>query len=120
MALTAGIGLGWTSPVNAKLNNATRLDENPFERVLTKDELSWLGSLLALGSVFGPLLAGVAADKIGRKKTLLFVSGVPFLITYLLLAFTSELWLWYIARFVSGFAVGEHRVKKREIYMVSG
>lgn len=110
VALTAGIGLAWTSPVNPKLTNGTNNNDssdNPFERFLSLEELSWIGSLLALGSLFGPVLAGYGADKIGRKNTLLYVSGVPFVVSFLLLASTHQVWMWYLARFICGVAVGK-------------
>ncbi|KAK5644665.1 hypothetical protein RI129_005965 [Pyrocoelia pectoralis] len=106
IALTTGIGLGWTSPVIPKLKNPLYLDENPFKRLITLEEESWIGSLLALGAIFGPFVAGYSADRFGRKKTLLLTGGVPFLISFLMLAFGQTIILYYIARFLSGFAVG--------------
>lgn len=106
VALTAGIGLGWTSPVIPKLNNPLHLDQNPFGRLITDEEESWIGSLLAFGAIFGPFAAGFSADRFGRKKTLLFVCGVPFLVSFLMLAFGKCVVLYYVGRFLSGFGVG--------------
>lgn len=99
------MSLTWSSPVLPKLTNESRLDENPFGEVIDSDQESWIGSLLALGAVFGPFAFGFLADVIGRKYTLL-VAAVPILTAYLLLAFSTIVELFYVARFVVGFALG--------------
>lgn len=103
-ALTPGIALGWTSPVSPKLTNQTKVDENPFGRAISDQENSWIGS--ALGAIIGPFLAGYSADKFGRKKTLLVCSGIPFLLSFLMLVFAKTIILYYIPRFLAGAALG--------------
>lgn len=105
MAVSCGLSLTWSSPIIPKLNNATRLDENPFGEVITDQQESWIGSLLALGAVFGPFAFGFLADAIGRKYTLL-ASAVPLFACYLLLAFAEIVELYYVARFIMGLALG--------------
>lgn len=46
-ALAAGSALGWTSPANPKLTNAT---DNTYDFTLSVEEASWVGSSLNLGS----------------------------------------------------------------------
>lgn len=99
------MSLTWSSPVLPKLTSENRTDENPFDDVISSSEESWIASLLALGAVFGPFFFGFLADLIGRKYTLL-VSAVPILTSYLLLAFSTIVELFYVARFIMGFALG--------------
>ncbi|KAK4875748.1 hypothetical protein RN001_012170 [Aquatica leii] len=106
VAMTAGIALGWTSPVSPKLSDPTNLENNPFGRLISSEEDSWIGSLLAVGAIIGPFAAGYSADKLGRKKTLLLFCGIPFLVSFLMLAFAKTVVLYYIARFLAGFGVG--------------
>ncbi|KAF5278492.1 hypothetical protein FQA39_LY05981 [Lamprigera yunnana] len=82
------------------------MNDNPLGRVITADEESWIGSLMALGAAVGPIGAGFSAEKLGRKKTLLLLSGIPFVISYLMLAFAKTVVLYYVARFIAGFALG--------------
>ncbi|KAJ8920255.1 hypothetical protein NQ315_011916 [Exocentrus adspersus] len=102
ISFIAATCLTWTSPILSQLQDK---DKTPFSSVLTDDETSWISSLLPLGAVFGPFVYGYLADKIGRKFTLL-ICGTPFLVAFLLLAFGKALWMYYIARFISGMSVG--------------
>lgn len=105
LALTCGIAISWSSPVNQKLQSEEYLDENPLGSVITDDENSWIGSLLALGAVFGPFPSAIMADRFGRKLTLLILA-VPFIISFFMLAFAETVGLYYGARFLAGAALG--------------
>ncbi|XP_011693005.1 PREDICTED: facilitated trehalose transporter Tret1-like [Wasmannia auropunctata] len=99
MALSVGTALAWTSPVLPQLYEETSW------LVITKEEGSWVGSLLALGAILGAVPSGPMADKLGRKRTLLLLAA-PFLVAWVIIVFASKLWLIYLARFVIGAAVG--------------
>lgn len=86
----------------SKLKDET---DTPFSHALSDEETSWISALLPLGAVFGPFVYGFLADKIGRKLTLL-ICGVPFLVSYLALAFGTVPWIYYAARFITGLSVG--------------
>lgn len=106
IAFVAGSALTWSSPVASKLSsNETDPAEMPFDHLITEEENSWIGSLLAFGATFGPFLFGYSADRFGRKLTLLSL-GCPFLISYLMLAFAKIVPLYYVARILSGLGVG--------------
>lgn len=105
MSLICGISSGWPSPVLVKLTDENYLDENPFGELISSDAESWIGSLLSLGAVLGPIPFGLLSDKIGRKYTLLLLS-IPMLICYIILAFSKVIVLYYIARFILGTATG--------------
>nr|AHF27419.1 putative sugar transporter 5 [Phaedon cochleariae] len=98
----AGTVLTWSSPELDKLANDT---ETPFRYPIDEDERSWISSLFPLGSIFGPFIFGYLADVIGRKNTLL-TCGVPFVVCYLLMAFGTEIWIFYLARFFLGVVLG--------------
>lgn len=46
---STGYCMGWTSPVNLKLNTPA---ESPVGSV-TSDQIAWIGSLLTVGAIFG-------------------------------------------------------------------
>uniref|UniRef100_A0A1L8DIJ3 Facilitated trehalose transporter Tret1 n=2 Tax=Nyssomyia neivai TaxID=330878 RepID=A0A1L8DIJ3_9DIPT len=106
-SLALGTTLGWTSPVFPKINygNETLVPDTPFERIPTADELSWIGSLVALAALIAPFIAGPLADKIGRKWTLLSSTGF-FVISWILLITTNNIPQMYVARLFQGFGVG--------------
>ncbi|CAH1111903.1 unnamed protein product [Psylliodes chrysocephalus] len=98
----AGTTCTWSSPEIPKLEDAS---ENPFGRPITPYEISWISSLLALGAIFGPFMFGYLADKIGRKNTMLCV-GVPFLVSYTLMAVGTVVEIFYLARALAGISLG--------------
>ncbi|XP_018576204.1 facilitated trehalose transporter Tret1-like [Anoplophora glabripennis] len=102
ISFIAATSLTWTSPILSKLKNET---DTPFSSPLSEDEASWVSSLLPLGAVFGPFVYGFLADWIGRKLSLM-ICGVPFLLSYLALAFGKAPWIYYAARFLIGTSVG--------------
>lgn len=99
MAIGAGTALAWTSPVLPQLYEETSW------LVITKEQGSWISSLLALGAIAGAIPAGPITDRLGRKKTLLLLTA-PFLLSWVIIIFASKLWLIYLARFLIGAAVG--------------
>lgn len=105
LALICGIASTWSSPVLTKLKDENNLDENPFGEVISTEAESWIGSLLSLGAVLGPIPFGLLSDKIGRKLTLLILA-TPLLVSFILLAFSKLIILYYISRFMAGVAVG--------------
>ncbi|KAF2889108.1 hypothetical protein ILUMI_17066 [Ignelater luminosus] len=105
LALIVGLCFGWSSPYLPKLKEAAHIKENPLGRLITYDEASWLGSLLPLGAIFGTFIAGYCAQKIGRRKTMLFNIVIPFAVAFLIFAFADNIYSFYLARFVSGVTV---------------
>lgn len=100
--MIAGSALGWTSPAQPKLEAG---EENEGWILLSSEETSWIGSLTPAGSVIGPILVGLMADRIGRKWTLLF-TACPALVSWIMLIFVRTVVPIYIARFILGIAVG--------------
>ena len=99
MILAVGSLLTWTSPANPMLQR----DDSSFR--ITDNEASWVGSLLALGSVFGGPPFGWLVNRVGRKLTILSLA-LPITTSWILILSTrSVLWL-YVARFLSGISLG--------------
>lgn len=98
-ALAAGCALTWSSPTLVKLQNG----EGDLK--ITKDEASWVGSLVTLGAAVGPILAGVLLDRLGRKHTIL-LSMVLTAISWIIIGSVPSLMALYVARVLAGIAVG--------------
>ncbi|KAJ8932854.1 hypothetical protein NQ318_017799 [Aromia moschata] len=92
----------WTSPVLPKLEDT---EQTPFSEALSSEETSWISALLPLGAIFGTIVFGYLADKIGRKHTLMSCA-IPYIVSYLMLAFSNVSILYYVARSITGCAVG--------------
>ncbi|XP_014260351.1 facilitated trehalose transporter Tret1-like isoform X2 [Cimex lectularius] len=72
----------------------------------SKEEASWIASLVAICQPLGALFVGVLMDYIGRKKTSI-LSNVPIIAGWVILYFTTEsLWPIYIARILTGIGGG--------------
>lgn len=73
----------------------------------------WLhGTAIAMalyGTAFGAALGNIPANKIGRKKTLIWI-GVLFLVTSLGAGLSTNVWLFMFFRFVSGLSIGASSV----------
>ncbi|RZC38205.1 Sugar tr and/or MFS 1 domain containing protein [Asbolus verrucosus] len=96
--------MAWSSPIIAILENDD-IDKIPLKRQITEDEESWIGSLMAMGGIFGPLIFQYFVQTVGRKITVTVIA-FPFLVAYLISAFSETIWLFYIARILMGVGVG--------------
>ncbi|XP_031839330.2 facilitated trehalose transporter Tret1 [Nomia melanderi] len=101
-SMAAGVMMGWTSPVLPQLMKSVA--NTPLDKPITADDNTWIGSLVAIGAVIGCFVAGVLADKIGRKYTLLS-STVLYLIGWALIASAGVVYQLYAARVVLGFGM---------------
>lgn len=88
----------WSSPVLPKLSGVD-LSQSPFDTPITPEQASWISSLVTLGAAVGPFIFSFLADKIGRKPTLMYL-GVPYLLCYIMLAFGTNVEVFYVARLV--------------------
>ncbi|XP_072384128.1 facilitated trehalose transporter Tret1-2 homolog isoform X2 [Diabrotica undecimpunctata] len=102
-AFMLGTAVSWSSPVIPKLQNLT--DDNPFGRVVTTTEISWMTSSMVLGCCVGCWIFAYMTNVLGRRFSICFV-GVPILTSYLLMAIFRSIPVYYVARFITGIGLG--------------
>ncbi|XP_058797921.1 facilitated trehalose transporter Tret1-like isoform X2 [Phymastichus coffea] len=104
-AAACGAILGWTSPILPKLSRNNPISsDNQLLRPITTDEGSWIGSLVALGVMFGSFASGYLGEWLGRKRGLL-MSTFPFIVGWLLVGTAKHIGQIYAGRFILGLGV---------------
>lgn len=72
---------------------------------MTKDQGTWISSLLAIGAIIGAVPSGIFSDMLGRKKAAILIT-VPYIISFLLVGFAKHMsypiWWLYAARLLIG------------------
>lgn len=104
--MTVGVGIStvWTSPVIWKLKtNDTNI--NPLGSPVTTYQVALIAGLTPFGSLISPLFLTKFCDIIGRRNTLMMTTTLM-LIGYIGLAYSTHVYMYYIARFIIGLAVG--------------
>lgn len=101
-SVMVGTALGWTSPSGPKLAS---LDTTPLDTIPSASENSWIASLVAMGALIAPFIAGPLAERIGRKYTLLGSSAF-FIVSWILLLTAHTVVQVLVARFLQGLGVG--------------
>ncbi|XP_033156479.1 facilitated trehalose transporter Tret1 [Drosophila mauritiana] len=96
-----GLGVGWMSPVMRDLQT----DESPLDFPVLVSQVSWIGSLVGIGSVMGNLIAGLLMDRIGRKMVLFFIA-IPYTTFWCLVYFVQSVEFLYIGRLMAGVTGG--------------
>lgn len=66
-----GVGVGWLSPTLTKIQGP----ETPLDFQVNIDEISWLGSMLGLGSLCGNLTVAILLERMGRKFCIYLLAG---------------------------------------------
>lgn len=95
----SGMCLGWCSSA------ADKFIKRQTDIQIGYDELSWIVSLMDLGNVLSPVLAGYLMDRIGRRRTIAAL-GPLFLVSWLLIVYVPHVWALYVARLMAGFGKG--------------
>lgn len=102
LALTCGLGVGWTSAAIPFLKSS----ESPLKSgSITTEEASLIGSSLTFGGIFGTLVFGYIATIIGRKRTI-FLIALPQILGWSLILFAESSRLLMTFRFLIGFSGG--------------
>ncbi|CAL8145354.1 unnamed protein product [Orchesella dallaii] len=96
--ILGGTVTGWSSTSIPSLE-----ESNHFQ--LSPRDLSWIASIVNLGTALSAPITGYMIKKFGRKSTLL-ISAIPFAIGWAALAFPTKVWMLYTGRFLTGFADG--------------
>ncbi|XP_057657856.1 solute carrier family 2, facilitated glucose transporter member 6-like [Diorhabda carinulata] len=103
MGFMFGFTISWSSPVMPKIQNLS--SDSPFDRAITDTEISWMTSLVVLGSCCGCWMFGFLTSTIGRRFSTIIL-GVPMATSYLLMAIFRTVPVYYVARFIMGFTLG--------------
>lgn len=102
-AIGFGLGIGWSSPALQSLaepGSSIRLIE-PRDREM----ITWIGSSMTLGALFGALLSGFIVQKIGRRWALILYS-IPFTLGWGLIISATVATMILIGRIILGLAIG--------------
>lgn len=95
--LLNGSVIGYTSPaIPSLLNNSTNVWGHTTE--VTFQQASWMTGLLSIGCFIGCVMAGPIMERIGRKKSLMFVAGGFYILGFLLIGLASRVELLYAGR----------------------
>ncbi|KAG7332665.1 hypothetical protein KOW79_004499 [Hemibagrus wyckioides] len=68
-------------------------------------QISWFGSVFAIGAIVGGLSAMVLNDKLGRKHSIM-ISVIPATAGFLMITTAHKVWLLLLGRFLTGVAGG--------------
>lgn len=69
------------------------------------EEASWIASILCIGGMIGSELFGWFSEKLGRKFAIVLAT-VPQLISWLLIAYGSNVTYLYVSRMLAGISSG--------------
>lgn len=101
---TSGSDFVWTSPVIPKLHrNDSNL--NPLSEPITPLEESLIAGSCILGALIGSIILSKLPDIYGRKNVLIFISSLKFM-SYMTLAFSHTVLLYYVTRLILGVGFG--------------
>lgn len=102
LCLGYGLATGWTSAAVPLLKSQkTPLNNGPISNY----EASVIGSILTIGGIFGTVIFGYVANKIGRKKSI-FLMAFPQIFGWILMFFAESAWMLILFRFFAGIAAG--------------
>lgn len=90
-----GTVFSWTSPSIPRLTSLN----GPYH--FTMEECSYLTIMQSLATIIAAFIYPRLSDAFGRKITLLSIA-IPYTLPWLLLAFSSNIYSFYVARFIGG------------------
>lgn len=97
--LIVGTFSSWPSP------NLPKLEAPGSPIPITRDQGSWIVSLVGVGGMLATVPAGYLVNKLGRKPLLLF-TAFPFLASWFLIIFARSFVELLISRLITGLSVG--------------
>ena len=104
--LLNGSVIGYTGPAIPSLLSTNSSSVWGGTTRITFQEASWLTGLLSIGCFVGCVMAGPVMEKIGRKKSLMFVAGGFYILGFLLISLATRVELLYAGRFMNGAGLG--------------
>ena len=101
-----GSVIGYTGPAIPSLLSTNSSSVWGGTTRITFQEASWLTGLLSIRCFVGCVMAGPVMEKIGRKKSLMFVAGGFYILGFLLISLATRVELLYAGRFMNGAGLG--------------
>lgn len=94
--------IGWIAPATPILLS----DETPLKTgPLTNEQLSWIGSINAIGAILSTFTFGFVTLMLGCKRAIIFLT-VPSIVFYVLIFVGDTYYYILIARFFTGWSGG--------------
>jgi facilitated trehalose transporter len=100
-SMVIGIASAYSAPAIPSMNEAN----STLWIELDGEEASWIGSLMPLGALVGGIIGAAPVEKLGRKRTIM-ATAIPFILSWLLIALASHIWMIYAARAIAGICIG--------------
>ncbi|KAK4873305.1 hypothetical protein RN001_015334 [Aquatica leii] len=97
--MCSGMHYGWSSPTLPKLLQKDSVVP------MTNDQSSWIVVMFLLGTFLGADFSAIFLDRVGRKTVILFTS-VPYLVSWMLIAFGRSAYGLMAGRFIAGIGDG--------------
>lgn len=82
-----------------------QLMQNDSDLTATTDQLSWIASLVTIGTLIGSVMTGPLMDKFGRRTTCQ-VSCVPSIVAWILVCLAQNVETLYVGRLLAGMGGG--------------
>ncbi|KAL6268737.1 hypothetical protein P5V15_001864 [Pogonomyrmex californicus] len=100
LGLSYGLVMGWQSPSTPQLQSSSPpVGKEP----MTDNAVSWLTGILCLSGTITTTLLAIIPDKFSRKR-FGYVIGLPMMLSWLLIVFSTEHIYIYVARALGGLA----------------
>uniref|UniRef100_A0A1L8DF37 Facilitated trehalose transporter Tret1 n=2 Tax=Nyssomyia neivai TaxID=330878 RepID=A0A1L8DF37_9DIPT len=99
-SMVVGFASAYTSPALVSM-----MDRNQTSFDVDMDQASWVGGIMPLAGLAGGICGGPLIEYIGRKNTILG-TAIPFIVSWLLIACATNVWMVLAGRALSGFCVG--------------
>lgn len=96
--IQAGLNMAIASVLISQLADSNEI-------LIDVNQASIIASIWSICLPFGAISSGFLSDRIGRKKLGIFVC-VPFLVAWILIAFSTDVMTIYIARIIAGICCG--------------
>ena len=88
------------------------MQESPTSSLpITKDEATWVSSLICLGALLQGPFTGYLMQRLGRRGAMIVMS-LPLFAGWMFIIFASDVTMLYIGRLLTGFAIGSFSVRR--------
>ena len=98
------------------MEEAFFLQESPTSSLpITKDEAAWVSSLICLGALLQGPFTGYLMQRLGRRGAMIIMS-LPLLAGWMFIIFASDVFMLYVGRLLTGFAIGSFSVRRGKLF----